>query len=119
MTREQAKRWLPVITAFAEGKTIQLRECQNNWDDLTCGDVKFDGTEYRVKPKQKLRAWNVNDDILGMKVCYKKNKNMQSLIAAKDDNYIAIAAHCFVTYEKLLTDYEQLDGSPCGVMEGK
>ena len=117
MTREPAKKWLPEITAFAEGKTIQLREGTNNWDDLTYEYVKFDGAEYRVKPEPKLRAWKDSDDILGMRVRRKDNHIIQALISAKDKNNVLIAAHGWIHYETLLTNWEQLDGSFCGVME--
>lgn len=49
MTRDEAKKFLPLIQAFAEGKTIQVKTL-NGWKDtnpswdITC-------TYYRIKPE--------------------------------------------------------------------
>ena len=51
MTPQQAKKFLPVITAFAEGKTIQLKSSSGKeWIDMT--SARFDGPDeiYRIKP---------------------------------------------------------------------
>ena len=34
MTREEAKQLLPIIQAYAEGKTIQVRYSTNRWEDM-------------------------------------------------------------------------------------
>lgn len=55
MTPEQAKQLLPVITAFAEGKTIQF-ERQNRtgelfWEDHATPDFTAPPECYRIKPE--------------------------------------------------------------------
>ena len=54
MTREQAKELLPIIKAFAEGKTIQsTSKCFiEPWVDEVNKDCDFDSThyQYRIKP---------------------------------------------------------------------
>lgn len=55
MNREQAKELLPVIQAFAEGKTIQSRIIDSlQWFDLT-EESTFDllNCEYRIKPSYR------------------------------------------------------------------
>lgn len=55
MTREQAKELLPIIQAFAEGKTIQLKK-GDNWVDLH--EPNFVGCNemyYRIKPEEDMR----------------------------------------------------------------
>lgn len=64
MTPERAKELLPVITAFAEGKTIQFKTKQSNvWTD-SIKNVSFDNSSaiYRVKPEkvQKISYLVVN-----------------------------------------------------------
>ena len=55
MTREEAKELLPIIQAYAEGKTIQFRVC-NKWIDID--DPSFDvGFDYRIKTKPKYRSF--------------------------------------------------------------
>lgn len=52
MNREQAKELLPIITAFAEGKSIQYRDSYGNWN--TNDDVSFAllPGRYRIKPEE-------------------------------------------------------------------
>ena len=53
MTREEAKKLLPIIKAYAEGKTIESRCIKGDtslWYDDE--DPSFDGDfEYRIKPE--------------------------------------------------------------------
>lgn len=53
MTREQAKELLPVIQAFAEGKTVQFRFSDGTWVD--CRQLDFSGPQlnYRIKPEPR------------------------------------------------------------------
>lgn len=59
MTREEAKKMLPILVAFAEGKTIQSRCIKGDtslWYDDE--DPSFDDDfEYRVKPEPKYRPF--------------------------------------------------------------
>jgi hypothetical protein len=50
MTKEQAKHFLPLIQAWAEGRDIQYRDYRGVW--TTRGDMDFSGdaADYRVKP---------------------------------------------------------------------
>ena len=123
MKKEQVKKWLPEITAFANGKTIQARQrlfypC---WVD--CNDPVFynDDWEYRVKPESELelRAWNCGDNILGKKIRFKLNQDKKLLITGLENTNVYIASRGWMTYSTLLKDFEQLDGSPCGVMEAE
>lgn len=67
MTREEAKKLLPVLLAYAEGKTIQLRErsnCPNCYVDLD-NNVHFDtypAEYYRIKPFTKYRPFANADE---------------------------------------------------------
>lgn len=57
MNREQAKELLPIIQAFAEGKTILVQE-DIDWcylgDDA---DFNLNPLRYRIKPKPKYRPF--------------------------------------------------------------
>ena len=63
MDRERAKELLPIIQAFAEGKTIQRNDrimrddSLNKWYDTD--DITGKG-EYRIKPEP--RTWWINTD---------------------------------------------------------
>lgn len=120
MTREQAKKWLPMITAFTEGKQIQHKlEVETIWRDVSKPSFLWLPEEYRIKPGPKFRAWNASDDTLGKKVRLKDDHAVQSLITALGKDTIHVAPHGWQKYETLLDDWEQLDGSPCGVMEAE
>lgn len=52
MTKDNAKDFLPLVQALAEGKTIQhYGECGHTWED--CDNLYFDDdvNTYRIKPK--------------------------------------------------------------------
>ena len=52
MNQEQAKKFLPIITAIAEGKTIQFKTGADVWADIR--EPSFiDGYEYRIKPEPR------------------------------------------------------------------
>ena len=65
MTREEAKVFLPIIQAFAEGKVIECRtkpslvegtDVPNDWTEMK--EIEFwNNIEYRVKPKPKYRPF--------------------------------------------------------------
>jgi hypothetical protein len=68
MDRDQAKKWLPEITAFAEGKTIQERIVGNTtWRDTSnpyFADISY---EFRIKrtPEVLYRVYDKRGSLLG------------------------------------------------------
>ena len=65
MTREEAKILLPIIQAFAEGKTIQIRKHgEESYYDSTNSRLNFDlgYYSYRVKPEPKYRPFKDADE---------------------------------------------------------
>lgn len=52
MKRKEWKERLPIITAYAEGKEIQVRSRGGKWLDVVVSDLAFsDGVSlYRIKP---------------------------------------------------------------------
>lgn len=60
MTREEAKVLLPIIQAYAEGKTIQVIDTTDQcgkWEDVTDLKINTDFEEYRIKPEAKYRPF--------------------------------------------------------------
>ena len=59
MDRNQAKKLLPVIQAYAKGKVIQVKD-NNNWKDVdnnhNCVFLP-DSYEYRIKPESEYRPF--------------------------------------------------------------
>lgn len=60
MTREEAKKLLPIIQAFSEGRVIQY-QTNGKWRDYTSTELGFDlvpiDKNYRIKPEQKYRPF--------------------------------------------------------------
>ena len=63
MTREEAKEWLPLIQAWAEGKSIQYQTDSGSWSDIT-KDLYTDNhsSKYRVKPEPKYRPFQSQEE---------------------------------------------------------
>ena len=63
MTRKEAKELLPIIRAFAEGKTIEIYS-DREWKDLIIGSIKFDCKPscYRIKPEPKYRPFKTKEE---------------------------------------------------------
>jgi len=64
MTPENAKALLPIITAYAEGKTIQV--CRRyteseTWSDIPFPDFNDAPDRYRIKPEPKRVAMTSDD----------------------------------------------------------
>ena len=66
MTRDEAKQLLPVIQAFAEGKTIEYQAPDGVWCEASRQrlNVGFDqGAErYRIKPEPKYRPFENGEE---------------------------------------------------------
>ena len=60
MTREEAKELLPIIKAFAEGKSVQFSD-EGNWCK-TENPAFASGTMYRIKPEQKYRPFKTQEE---------------------------------------------------------
>ena len=61
MNREKAKQLLPIIQAYAEGKTIQTKRIDGTWVDFEPQiskdiGINFENGEHRIKPEE-----NFND----------------------------------------------------------
>ena len=62
MAREQVKQILPLLQAYAEGKTVQIKE-DNGWvdlDELSFAEPLLDS--YRVKPEPTYRPFKDADE---------------------------------------------------------
>ena len=60
-TREETKKLLPIIRAFAEGKTIQYKFSEG-WRDLDQLTALSDMSKYRIKPEPKYRPFKNQEE---------------------------------------------------------
>jgi hypothetical protein len=74
--REQAKALLPIITAYAEGKTIQfLSIASNNWETSAGYSFAESVDRYRIKPEPK--EWWIAIDCDGEEYTYPSLKDAE------------------------------------------
>lgn len=130
MTREHAKELLPIIQAFAEGKTIQYRNAECEWENIPIGvNLSFADapSEYRIKPESKYRpfksqkeCWNEmhrHPDFGWVK--YKEAGSYAIIsIIYKDPSTINMYVDgCSFTFPETFEEFEFTDGTPFGIKE--
>ena len=122
MTRERAKQILPMLQAYAEGKTIQIK-ADDGWEDLNEPSFAepFDSL-YRVKPEPKYRPFASKAE------CWNEMLKHQPFgwVRGKRSGYFFIdsirenggyhGSNSF-TFEELFEQCTFADGAPFGVIE--
>ena len=61
MTREEVKKMLPIMQAYAEGRTIQFLD-GGKWLDLCESDFYESPERYRIKPEPKYRPFKTKEE---------------------------------------------------------
>ena len=128
MTRENEKELLPIIQAFAGGKTIQYYDSLMDiadWEDCENPDFENLNYKFRIKPeptyrpfkdakecwqemqKHKPFGWVKNNETQSFFVC-KAFGNLLFSIGIEDKPY---------NYNEVLRHYTFADGTPFGVKE--
>jgi hypothetical protein len=129
MTREEAKKLLPFIQAYCEGKQIQwLKPDSDEWIDVVGGDnVDFeDLTEfdvaYRIKPESKYRSFENTEECWQEMQKHKpfgwikdKNDGHYSMVAMVDDAVIRISGDKDWFIDEITNYYTFADGAPFGI----
>lgn len=60
MTREDLINAMPIIKAFIDGKKLQYKDLNHEWEDLEVNDLDLDDfveSAWRIKPEQKYRPF--------------------------------------------------------------
>lgn len=128
MTREEAKKLLPIIQAYCEGKTIQSRCITSEiplWWDNNAPKFNVDDFEYRIKPEPKYRPFaNAEECLEEMKkhVPFSWVKDKYSfypieMICDWFDKECIKCCGTWFTPEKMFKDSTFLDGTPFGIIE--
>ena len=120
MDRNQAKRLLPIIQAFAEGKAIQLKTVDKGWQDIHSASFDSNPKNYRIKPEPKYRPFK------GAEECWQemlkhqpfgwvkeKHSDRYSLITEVNRRSIKVKEGCLFTDS--VKYYTFADGTPFGV----
>ena len=125
MTRKEARELLPLIQAYAEGKTIQRIDDKNEWSDLCIVNFDYSPNKYRIKPESKYRPFKTQEE------CWQEMLKHQPFGWVRyDDSIIAIQniAPEGITvndgiktsnfyFEECLMNMKFVDGTPFGIKE--
>lgn len=131
MTREEAKQLLPIIQAYAEGKTIQFLN-GGKWYDVYDTDFYQSPDKYRIKPGLKYRPFKSQEEcwsemlkhqpfgwVIGGKD-YKNFYHIEYVYSCNPYNYHRVKLSqndMSFNYEHLFRDFTFIDGSPFGKEE--
>lgn len=116
MTRKEAKELLPIIQAYAEGKTIQYRvnEETNEWKDIDNPVFNDLPSDYRIKPEPTYRPFKTKEECWDEMLKHQpfgwvKNKDAQyiNLLSVRDDKDL----------DSLFEVFTFIDGAPYGIKE--
>ena len=133
MTREEAKELLPIIQAWAEGKSIQYQTDSKSWSDITkdlypCNHPSL----YRIKPEPKYKPFKSKEECWNEMMKHqpfgwlksKKNGRFRCIgeVYGSDELetvYIALSTSESLSRssDSMFEQYTFVDGAPFGVME--
>lgn len=124
MNSRQAKELLPIIQAFAEGKTIEFRErgC-TLWTESVSPIFNFANFEYRIKPESKYRSFaNAEECWQEMQkhqpFGWVKASHGQFLITGLRKDGVAFGINDnWHGYDYMFKSYTFADGTPFGIKE--
>ena len=124
MTREEAKELLPIIQAWAEGKSIQYQTDSGSWSDIT-KDL-YTGNHpslYRVKPEPKYRPFKSQEECLEEMLKHppfgwiknNDNKRLRNIDSISNSSIDIKGSTLY--FDVALNVYSFVDGTPFGIKE--
>lgn len=122
MDKKKAKEFLPIITALAEGKTIQVLNDYSVWVNITNPEFNRSASRYRIKPEPKYVPYSNKKELLKDSIKhggYVKHRfnNCFYFIESIYDNVIEIPHKGNVSYQDFFNEYTWADDdSPCGIL---
>ena len=121
MTREEAKAKLPIIKAFAEGKTIQFYN-GDEWADLDEATFSASPDKYRIKPEPKYRPFKNREECWQEMQKHQpfgwvKEKDGEGLYLIHGINNSIVTTDDIDSFKDAMHIYEFKDGTPFGIKE--
>ena len=123
MTREEAKELLPIIQAFAEGKTIECKNLFGSWAEAKCPSWA-NNLEYRIKPEPRYRPFKTPEE------CWQEMLKHQPFgwirgkysavlyhIESITSDRVVCAFGNHMNFDFIIKHYEFADGTPFGVKD--
>ena len=127
MTRKEAKELLPIIQAYADGRTILIKHDGNWFESCENTEIYFSESpsDYRIKPETKYRPFETQEE------CWNEMLKHQPFgsLKSKDDGYfcligsvnkddtitLAIEPNTYYAYHYIFEHYIFSDGTPFGI----
>lgn len=128
MTREEAKKLLPIIQAWAEGKNVQFLS-DGEWHDINQADFTCYPDKYRIKTEPKYRPFKTQEECWNEMLKHQpfgwlKNKKSESTgligsVYTGKEVCIIWATNQEDSYNvsNVFNDYVFADGTPFGIKE--
>ena len=113
MKRTSAKKLLPIIKAFSEGKQIQFFG-GTIWEDRNTLSFDSDPSRYRIKPEPKYRSFKSVEE------CWAEMQKHQPFgwIMDRDKNYTSISSmNNRRDFSYMFNNFIFADGLPFGIKE--
>ncbi len=128
MNRQQAKELLPIIQAFAEGKTIQVKASDGLWYDREGENCELnfnaDPQVYCIKPSPKYRSFANADECWQEMQKHQpfgwlreKKRNVHTQIGFMYTEGIQGTSGGSSTYKAFFDCFNFADGTPFGIKE--
>ena len=132
MTIEEVKELLPIIQAYADGKTIQLFD-EGKWKDVYETDFYGHPDKYRIKPEPKYRPFKTREECWNEMLKHqpfgwvksKKNGRFHCIGEVSWSDEFETVHIALSTSESLsrsansmFDEYTFADGTPFGIREG-
>lgn len=127
MDRNQAKELLPIIQAYAEGKSIEfssITDVSKAWREVTDFPLGMIGSfKFRIKPEPKYRPFANAEECWTEMLKHQpfgwvKNKKdgYYILITAVDNgDYMSLSGNSGWSFYSLMKDYTFADDTPFGI----
>lgn len=120
MTREEAKKFLPIIQAYAEGKTIQINYPSTGWKDSYLLSFNGSPSSYRIKPEPKYLPFKDAEECWTGMLKHQpfgwvktKDKGIRlCIIGLNQKSAFTQVGH---KYDEALDEFVFADGTPFGV----
>ena len=120
MTREEVKELLPVMQAFAEGKTIEYSNQDKQWFK-TDYPIWTNNCKYRIKPEPKYKPFETKEECWNEMLKHQPfgwvkeiSSEMLYLINGISDMSIVIMED-ISSFKEAMNIYEFKDGTPFGI----
>lgn len=128
MRREEAKKNMDIISAFAEGKTIQYKTDTGSWQDLTENEglpmetLGEEPNKFRIKPEQKFRPFKDAEECLTemqkhQSFGWVKDRNGSALVIENVDSksFVEVYGEGTCTFNEVFENLTFVDGTTFGI----